>query len=146
MSNAIRLRPVEPEDCHKGLFEVLSQLTSAPTIPASRFRELVEAQRRGGVQQTIVAVNHGGSIVGTGSVLLEPKFIRGGAPCAHIEDIVVDSKARGQNVGKEIIERLIEFAKDRGCYKVILDCAEGNVPFYEKCGLTKKECQMALYF
>ncbi len=32
--------------------------------------------------------------------------------------------------------------KERGCYKVILDCAEHNVAFYEKCGLTKKEVQM----
>ncbi len=29
-----------------------------------------------------------------------------------------------------------------GCYKVILDCAEANVSFYEKCGLTRKEVQM----
>ena len=29
-----------------------------------------------------------------------------------------------------------------GCYKVILDCSEDNVPFYNKCGLTKKEVQM----
>ena len=29
-----------------------------------------------------------------------------------------------------------------GCYKVILDCSEDNVPFYAKCGLTKKEVQM----
>ena len=29
-----------------------------------------------------------------------------------------------------------------GCYKVILDCAEANVVFYEKCGLTRKEIQM----
>ena len=33
-----------------------------------------------------------------------------------------------------------------GCYKVILDCAEANVPFYEKCGLTRKEVQMVRVF
>lgn len=33
-------------------------------------------------------------------------------------------------------------AKEAGCYKVILDCAENNVAFYEKCGLTRKEVQM----
>ena len=32
--------------------------------------------------------------------------------------------------------------QEAGCYKVILDCSEENVPFYEKCGLTKKEVQM----
>ena len=33
-------------------------------------------------------------------------------------------------------------AKEAGCYKVILDCAEANAAFYEKCGLTRKEVQM----
>lgn len=32
--------------------------------------------------------------------------------------------------------------QEAGCYKVILDCSEENVPFYEKCGLIKKEVQM----
>ena len=41
-----------------------------------------------------------------------------------------------------VIEALMEFAKEAGCYKVILDCAESNVAFYEKCGLTRKEVQM----
>lgn len=33
-------------------------------------------------------------------------------------------------------------AKEVGCYKVILDCSEDNVNFYQKCGFTKKEVQM----
>ena len=34
------------------------------------------------------------------------------------------------------------FAKEAGCYKAILDCGEERVPFYEKCGLARKEVQM----
>jgi hypothetical protein len=41
-----------------------------------------------------------------------------------------------------VIEALMEAAKDMGCYKVILDCSNDNVPFYSKCGLEKKEIQM----
>ena len=33
-----------------------------------------------------------------------------------------------------------------GCYKLILDCSESNVKFYEKCGFKRKEIQMARYF
>jgi glucosamine-phosphate N-acetyltransferase len=29
---------------------------------------------------------------------------------------------------------LIEFAKNRGCYKTILDCTDDVKPFYEKLG------------
>ena len=45
-----------------------------------------------------------------------------------------------------IIDQLKHLAKRSGCYKVILDCAEKNVGFYEKLGFVKKEIQMALYF
>lgn len=41
-----------------------------------------------------------------------------------------------------MIEALLDASKAQGCYKVILDCSEANAPFYEKCGLTRKEVQM----
>jgi hypothetical protein len=41
-----------------------------------------------------------------------------------------------------LIDELVKVAQDQGCYKVILDCAENNVDFYGKCGLTRKEVQM----
>ena len=59
--------------------------------------------------------------------------------CGHIEDIVVDKSTRGKNLGKRIIELLKSIAQVNGCYKVILDCAEHNVPFYKKCGFNVKE-------
>lgn len=36
----------------------------------------------------------------------------------------------------------MEHANARGCYKVILDCSEDNIAFYQKCGLERKEVQM----
>jgi glucosamine-phosphate N-acetyltransferase len=41
-----------------------------------------------------------------------------------------------------VIDALLTYAKQAGCYKVILDCGEANVAFYEKCGLKRKEVQM----
>lgn len=32
-----------------------------------------------------------------------------------------------------------------GCYKIILDCSQKNIPFYEKCGFSHKEYEMVLY-
>ena len=44
-----------------------------------------------------------------------------------------------------VIEQLVHLGKELGCYKVILDCSQKNVPFYEKCGFKVKEVQMAVY-
>lgn len=140
------IRPVEPIDGSNGLFKIFSQLTNAPSLPPPAFAALVEQERRQGLRYTLVAVKDDGAVVATGAVFMEHKFIRGGAVCAHIEDIVVDKDARGLSLGKKIIQALVQIAKENGCYKVILDCGDDNVPFYEKCGFVAKERQMALYF
>jgi len=44
-----------------------------------------------------------------------------------------------------VISQLEHLGISLGCYKIILDCSEKNVPFYEKCGFKKKEVQMAFY-
>lgn len=44
-----------------------------------------------------------------------------------------------------IIEELVRIGDNLGCYKILLDCSEDNVKFYEKCGFKKKEVQMVKY-
>lgn len=140
----VTIRAVCEEDGENGLFQVLSQLTQAPYIPREQFINLLNTQQSQDARLTIVAVRDG-RVLATGSVMIEPKFIRGGKPCGHIEDIVVDKDARGMQLGKRIIQFLVEHCQQKGCYKVILDCADDNVPFYEKCGFKPKERQMACY-
>ena len=86
-----------------------------------------------------------GKIVGAGSLIVEKKFVRNLGICGHIEDIVVDQTLRGKNLGRRIIDLLKALAQANNCYKVILDCAERNVKFYEKCGFKVKEVEMAWY-
>ena len=69
-----------------------------------------------------------------------------GGQCGHIEDVVTDVGARGGGLGRRIVEHLTGLARARGCYKVILDCAEDNAGFYAKCGFRRKEVQMVQYF
>ena len=69
-------------------------------------------------------------------------MLHGCGKCGHIEDVAVDKSMRGTGVGKELIGHLIDAAKKEKCYKVILDCADYNIPFYEKCGLKRAENEM----
>ena len=76
----------------------------------------------------------------------EMKFIHNCGLCGHVEEVVVDSNYRKQGLGKLIIDHCKGVASFKGCYKMILDCNDQNIPFYQKCGLTKKENMMAIYF
>lgn len=73
-------------------------------------------------------------IVGCCTLLVENKIIHNGGKVGHIEDVTVDSLYRGKGIGKQLIDYCVKVARDQKCYKVILDCDEKNVGFYEKCG------------
>jgi glucosamine-phosphate N-acetyltransferase len=74
-------------------------------------------------------------VVGTATLLLQLNLSHGARPYGHIENVVTDSAYRGKGVGKALITYLLDEARKRNCYKVILDCSKANIPFYEKCGL-----------
>ena len=79
------------------------------------------------------------SIIATSSVLIENKFLHCGSRVGHIEDVVVDRDARGIGLGQKIVEHCIDYCRGVGCYKVILDCSNKNVPFYINCGMYLSE-------
>jgi glucosamine-phosphate N-acetyltransferase len=81
-------------------------------------------------------------IVASGTIIIEPKIIRGGKSVGHIEDIVVNSEYRGKGVVKEILEQLQSHATLCNCYKTILDCNEPVKKVYEKYGFIEKGLQM----
>jgi 3-polyprenyl-4-hydroxybenzoate decarboxylase len=77
--------------------------------------------------------------------MIEDKFVHGCGRVGHIEDVVVQSGYRGTSLGIRVIEALHGVAKRRGCYKVILDCAESNMPFYNKLNYKEHQRHMANY-
>ena len=71
-------------------------------------------------------------VIASGSLIIEKKFIRQLGTAGHIEDIVVQEGYRGKHLGLRLIELLKKLAAVNNCYKVILDCSQHNVGFYEK--------------
>jgi len=63
----------------------------------------------------------------------------------HIEDIAVDKEQQGKKLGLRMIQALTYISESCGSYKTILNCSEDNIPFYQKCGYEKRECEMAKY-
>jgi glucosamine-phosphate N-acetyltransferase len=141
-----RVRFLQPDDYHKGYLQLLGQLTicDADLITYESFAKQLELIERTGIKIFVLEDNN--KIIATASLLIEPKFIHGLSNVGHIEDVVVSNDYRGLNIGKLIIGHLLNAASQFNCYKVILDCGENNVGFYEKCALQVKGVQMAKYF
>ena len=130
-----------------GFIECLGYLTKTGSITKDQF--ITQFKKLSKSTTVIVATiksSSGERIVGCGSLLVEEKFVHGCSRVGHIEDVVVDPSLRGHSLGKRIIDELVRIAREANCYKVILDCSEFNVGFYERCGLERKGVQMALYF
>ena len=85
-------------------------------------------------------------IIGTGTIIIEPKIIRSGMSVGHIEDIVVKSTWRGKKISQSILNELTHFANKSNCYKIILDCIESVGHVYKSNGFEIKGIQMAKYF
>lgn len=57
-------------------------------------------------------------VVGTGSLIVERKFIHSLGMVGHIEDIAVEKNQQGKKLGLRIIQALDFVAAHVGCYKV----------------------------
>jgi glucosamine-phosphate N-acetyltransferase len=94
--------------------------------------------------ETIVAIlteDGKRTVVATATVFVETKFY---GNVAHIEDVATHPNFRGRGYGGATVLECIRLAGEQRAYKVILDCADHNVAFYEKLGFRKFENQMRL--
>ncbi len=137
------IRELKESDLVKGsgFFETLSVLTKAPVISIEKGQEIFKQCQMFGKKIYVADASDNG-IVSTVVLMVEPKFIRGGDPVAHIEDVVTQKEWEQNGIATKLMIRAIEEAKKQGCYKVILDCSEENVPFYENLDFEKCEIQM----
>ena len=140
------IRTVKKTDLDNSFFSLLAQLSGEITYyhpnhlwgeytKHSNYVTFVDVVKEAGKQERIAA---------TSSVLIEDKFLHCGSRVGHIEYVVVDKDARGTGLGQKIVEHCIDYARDAGCYKVILDCSNKNVPFYINCGMYLSENSMRI--
>eukprot|EP00455_Lapot_gusevi_P007277 TRINITY_DN13122_c0_g1_i5.p1 TRINITY_DN13122_c0_g1~~TRINITY_DN13122_c0_g1_i5.p1 ORF type:complete len:182 (-),score=46.01 TRINITY_DN13122_c0_g1_i5:126-671(-) len=148
--SCLQVRRLEIGDYDKGFIQLLSQLTNAGEVTRQMFQDRFQLLNSAPLRDLhfvmVIEDTREQKIVATASVILEYKFIRSCGKAAHIEDVVVNNNYRGQKLGQLIMQSVVDIAREQGCYKVILDCSDANMPFYAKLGFQRKENQMALYF
>lgn len=127
---------------------LLSELTITNYIETSLFVKNVERISETGA--IIVGVINNSpndiEIIASGTIIIEPKIIREGRNVGHIEDIVVSKEMRGKRISQKLLDILKSIAREKNCYKVILDCDENVKNVYIKNGFNIKGFQMSEYF
>ena len=139
------LRKLELNDYFHPIFEILGQLSiTGENITFEEFESwFIDLPKN----HHIFLLEEEKKIIGMGTLLIESKLIHRFGKVGHIEDIVISKEYRGKGLGKYLVERLVEIAKNKyNVYKVILNCSDSNKPFYENCGFQKNQNQMVQYF
>lgn len=145
MNNLFHIDRLEKNDYYRGFLQLLEQLT---TVNATEITYDEFCNRVDNINSEVYVIRNltTNKVVATGSIMIERKFIHKLSAVGHIEDIVVDNEYRSLGLGKELINCLIKRAQEHNCYKIVLNCADKNIKFYEKCGFVIKEFGMAKYF
>ena len=135
------IREIRKTDLSNGFFSLLAQLSGEVTSYDIDYlwNEYTKHSNQITFVDEVKEAGKPASIMATSSVLIESKFLHCGSKVGHIEDVVVCKESRGTGLGQKIVQLCIDYAREAGCYKVILDCSNKNVPFYINCGMYLSE-------
>jgi len=139
--NQVKIRQIQENDLFQGFLESLDSLRKASDLEENNAK-LVLKKIRSNQNHVIMVADLDGQIVGSITLLIEPKFIHQGGLVGHIEDVVVRSELRGKGIGEQLVNAALEYAKNHGCYKTILGCDDNVKPFYEKIGFKRNSNAM----
>ena len=137
----IKISEIEEGDLENGFLETLDFLRNASGLDKNKAREILKEIKQNPNYIIHVATDDK-KIVGSTTLFIEQKFIHGGGLVGHIEDVVVRKDYEGQGIGMKLVISLLDVAKQKKCYKTILNCEDSLKIFYEKIGFKKTTNEM----
>ena len=135
------IREIIESDLENGFLESLDNLRQSSNLKQNSARNILKKIFEN-EDHVIHVAEVDGKIVGSTTLLIEQKFIHEGGIVGHIEDVVVKKEFEGQGIGMNLVLSLLDVAKERKCYKTILNCENGLISFYEKIGFKQKSNEM----
>ena len=133
----IIIREIEEDDLEKGFLETLDFLRNASDLDKNKANEILKKIKQNPNHIIYVAIDNK-KIVGSTTLLIEQKFIHDGGLVGHIEDVVVRKEYEGKGIGIKLVMSMLERAKEKNCYKTILDCKDDIKQFYERIGFKRE--------
>ena len=135
------IRKIIESDLENGFLESLDNLRQTSNLEQNSVKNILKKILEN-ENHIIHVAELNGKIVGSTTLLIEQKFIHEGGFVGHIEDVVVNKEFEGQGIGMKLVLSLLDIAKEKKCYKTILNCEDKLIPFYEKIGFKQKSTEM----
>ena len=133
----IIIREIEEDDLKNGFLETLDFLRNTGDLDKNKANEILKKIKQNPNHIIYVAIDNK-KIVGSTTLLIEQKFIHDGGFVGHIEDVVVRKDCEGKGIGIKLVTSLLKRAKEKNCYKTILDCKDDVKQFYERIGFKRE--------
>ena len=133
----IEIREIGEDDIEKGFLETLDFLRNASSLDKNKAKEILKKIKQNPDHIIHVAIDDK-KIVGSTTLFIEQKFIHGAGLVGHIEDVVVRKDYEGKGIGMMLVTSMLERAKEKNCYKTILDCKDDVKQFYKRIGFKHK--------
>ena len=122
-------------------FQLINEFRST-NYTKEQFIHFLEEENKN-IHIWVLEVNN--ELIASGTILYETKLIHNISLYAHIEDIIVSAKYRKKGYGLTLLTELVSVCKKNNSYKILLDCQEELIKFYEKSGFKKNGSQMVIY-
>jgi glucosamine-phosphate N-acetyltransferase len=136
------IREIKEEDIDNGgLLEVYRENFPLGDLPKAAAKAILKEMKTNPLHKVFVAVTNDNQdwVIGTTTLLVEPKFIFGGGKVGHIEDVSVKVRYQRKGIGFKLVTHATNQAALMGCVKTVLDCSDENVPFYQKIGYSYQD-------
>jgi glucosamine-phosphate N-acetyltransferase len=133
----VSIHEIKYEDIDKGFLTVLKNLVPPDIDNNNEYaKNILQKIKMNSLHKIFVAEDDSnGNVVGTITLLIEPKFINNGMQVGYIEDESVRKGYEGLGIGSKLVTYATSYAISlEGCRKVLLYCSEITKPFYEKLG------------
>ena len=130
----VSIHEIKYEDIDKGFLAVLENLVPPDIDNNNEYaKNILQKIKMNSLHKIFVAKDDSNSnVVGTITLLIEPKYINKGMQVGYIEDVSVRKGYEGLGIGSKLVTYATSYAISiEGCRKVLLYCSEKTKPFYE---------------
>ena len=132
------IRTINIDDFNKNYIQLINQLSNT-IVTKNQFIKYIKTLSD---NHQIYVLEKNSIIIGSITIIIEPKLIHNLKSVCHIEDMIVDKNYRGQGLSNELLIYAKNIAKNNNCYKIILNCNESLEKFYSKNKFFKSSLQM----